>query len=289
MLEYKLPCKIRDIEKSIISTTEDNCYRANDLQNLAKIIYNSVLLYSFDEFELRPDDYQACHERALQVRLKYNSDDAIEVKIKYGFFGEVLLYSILNLIYNVPPLIARGHFYSPAENSETKGYDSYHLLEHSNEVELWFGEAKFHQSYSKALNSVSANIEKVISDAYLGKKNLIAIFDKLAANKSYKQTKLTKIIDKWVVNPQINLMNELIEEKIKLVYPILVVSQKHQSGYDDSIKKAIEYIASNYSELKFDNISIEYSIFFIFLPIDKVKEVKEDVISWIESKKPLMQ
>ena len=73
----------------------------------------------------------------------------------------------------------------------------------------------------------------------------------------------------------------------KLVYPILLVYSEDAKGYDENIKKVPQYIKDNLKSQNI-NISIEYSIFFILIPLKKVKEIKTNVIQWIESQKPLM-
>ena len=75
---------------------------------------------------------------------------------------------------------------------------------------------------------------------------------------------------------------------IKLVYPVLVTFDKINNDYNATIKAAITHINENYNHLKFENISLEYSIFFILLPIDNVKTSKETIIQWIDTKEPLM-
>jgi hypothetical protein len=53
------------------------------------------------------------------------------------------------------------------------------------------------------------------------------------------------------------------------------------------IKEAIDYIKGKEVSKTF-NITVDFSIFFIFLPIKEVKEVKQEVIKCIELKKPLI-
>jgi len=111
------------------------------LTRLAKRIFPKLftiqfLEYSFNEFEITGKDYDKLHFIALQNRLKYNSAADIDTKIKYGFLGEVVLFGVLYVIFKSQPLIARGYFYNPLENSETKGYDSYHLVETDGKTEL---------------------------------------------------------------------------------------------------------------------------------------------------------
>ena len=133
---YDLPNSLAGITKTIISTDSDRCFNSTSEADFSEIIYNSILEYSFNEFEITGKDYDKLHFIALQNRLKYNSAADIDTKIKYGFLGEVVLFGVLYVIFKSQPLIARGYFYNPLENSETKGYDSYHLVETDGKTEL---------------------------------------------------------------------------------------------------------------------------------------------------------
>ncbi len=289
VFQYELPNSAKGISKTVISTDNDSCYDSTNFNDFVSIIYNSILEYSFDEFEIDGKDLNDLQYRALRTRIRYNHDATQESKIKYGFYGEVLLYAVIYKLFNIPKLIARGHFYQVASKSETAGYDGYHLIEQDEKLQLWFGEVKFYQGYKGAINSALKNIENVVADDYLIDNNLIAIFDKFTANSNYDiNSKLRELVDKWEDNPRIDLKQELIDNDIKLVYPILIVYEKGEDGYDNDIKSAVEHINDKFSSLTFNNITISYSLFFIFLPIEQVKATKEEVIKWIESQQPLI-
>lgn len=283
--KYDLPNDKVGIQKTIISTQNDKCYSSIDKNNITEIIYNSIIEYSFNEFELIEKDYQNLHSIALKTRLKYNTKANSGTKIKYGFLGEVLLYSILYVIYKAKPLIARGYFYNPLENSETKGYDSYQLIENNGITELWFGEVKFHSNHEGGIKNIFKNIYKALSDEYL-ERNILALPNH-RNNFNYKGSQIEKILDKWEKNPAINILQELKTHKIKLIYPILLIYSKDDKSYDDNIKKVPQFIKDNFKTKKI-KISVDYSVFFILVPLEKVKEIKTDVIKWIESKKQLI-
>lgn len=285
IFEYDLPNDSKEIPKTIITTDSDKCYSANDMEAIKNIIYNSIVEYSFNEYEMIDKDYQKLLTVALKTKLRYNEAADDDTKIKYGFFGEVLLYSILHILLGVKPLIARGYFYNPLENSETKGYDSYHLLERGGNLELWFGETKFHKNYKSGIDDVLRKIENAISDDYLDK-NIIAIVANHKNNLNIENSQIENVIDEWESNPEINVCEQLKKHNIKLVYPILILYEGEEN-YDNSIKQIPQHISDNYTDVSF-NLSIEYSIFFILLPLNEVKQIKSDVISWIESKKVLM-
>lgn len=283
--QYDLPNPSIGITKTIVSVDNDQCFKSIDKNDFTEIIYNSILEYSFNEFDIENKDYDKLHYIALQNRLKFNPDLDLDQKIKYGFLGEVILFSVLYVLFKSQPLIARGYFYNPLENSETKGYDSYHLIENKNQTELWFGEVKFHKNYKTGIKSIFKNIDKAISDNYL-QTNVFAISNQIN-NLHCKGSNIEKVIKDWEENPYLTIIDEMKQHNMKLVYPVMLLYEEDDLGFDESIKNIPKYIQEEFTTSTF-NISVDYSIFFILVPMKDVKTIKEEVIKWIELKKPLM-
>lgn len=285
LYKYDLPHTTLAMEKTIFSTCNDKCYSAPDKNALAEVIYNSIIEYSFNEFEIGARDYNDLQAIAFQDRIRYDENATDAVQLKYGFFGEVILYAILKIIFGTNSIISKGYFYSPIENSESKGYDSYHLIESNSKIQLWFGETKFHISHISAINDVLGKISTSLSDTYL-QRNLLAI-RKNKDNLNIAGSRLEGILRAWDSNPKIVIMDELRNHNIELVYPVVIIYQQNRIGYDDSIKAIPEYIKSNYTVPTF-NLSIPYILHFVLIPIEDVKAVKTEVLSWIKLKKPLL-
>jgi Cap4 SAVED domain len=284
--QYDLPNTNIGVARTIFSTEDDKCYTSSDINNLAQIIYNLIVEYSFNEFELKDKDYNNLHAVALQTRLKYNPDVDEAAKLKYGFFGEVLLYSFLYLHFKAKPLIARGMFFSTTEKGETKGYDSYHLIEADGNTELWFGEAKFYIQYKGAVKLILDKLDVALSDSYL-QSNFLAFYNH-KNNFNIQGSKVETILKSWEEQPLItNMIEEIKKHNLKLVYPILLLYEQNAGGFDSSISMVIDHIKKKYTA-KTPPLSINYSIFFILMPLDKVKEIKKSVITWIESKKQVV-
>ena len=87
-------------------------------------------------------------------------------KLQYGFYGDVLLYSLLVNLFETDVLISKGYFYSPLEKGEPKGFDAYHLIQHGDKVELWLGEAKFRSEYKRPINEVLSGFSKTTTEGY---------------------------------------------------------------------------------------------------------------------------
>ncbi|MDN5060911.1 SAVED domain-containing protein [Aliarcobacter butzleri] len=284
--QYSLDCAIRKIDKTILTTIKDDCYKSIDDNSLIDIIYNSIIEYSFDEFDLANKKYDNLMSIALVSKLKYNEFASEKSKISYGFFGEVLLYSILMTKYKTNTLISRGYFYNPLEKSETKGYDSYHLIENSDNVELWFGEVKFRASFKDGVKSAIDGLQKAISDEYL-KTNILAMVNHKDNNK-LKDSKIKEIIDKWMADPLIvSIIDEVINYNMKLIYPILIVYDDKELNYDTKITNAIQHINTTFSPMTY-KMSVDFEIFFMFLPLHETTNLKKEVIKCITSKKPLL-
>lgn len=283
--QYDLPNIDISISKSVCSTDNDKCYRGVCNKSFSEIIYNSIVEYSFNNFDITDKDFNALHAIALKTKLKYNENANETSKISYGFHGETILYCILYVIFNSKPVISRGYFYNPLESSETKGYDSYHLIENDGTTELWFGEVKFRATHSSGIKSALDSLFKAISDDYLSA-NFMAIYNEKNSF-NIKNSKVEEILLEWEKNPYINIIEEIKKHDLKLVYPIVILYNENSKGFDTSIKDAVDYIEKIFAKKAF-NISIPYSVYFILLPVNNVKTIKTKVIEWIELKKPLM-
>jgi len=283
--QYSLPNKIKEIDKVKFTTLDENCFASSDKNNIAKIIYNSIIQYSFNDYEIENKDYQKLLAKSLKTKLKYNVNSDDTAKLKYGFYGEVLFDSFLRYHYSTEALIARGYFYNPLENAETKGYDSYHLVEDSGEIELWFGEVKFHISYSSAIKSALSNIEKALSDDYF-EQNIYA-FENQLSNLNLKKGKLQEILYSWSDNPEIKIIDEIKKHKMKFKYPILIAYDDKRKKYDTIIKETIDHINKKYNFDSFP-LTIDLDVFFILFPVEDVKSIKREVMQWIEMKEPLI-
>lgn len=280
--EFDLPD--RGITMSACSTKNDECYSVSSNLSLSEVIYNSIIDYSFNEFELSEQDYNELIAIALKTKLKYNEKASETSKISYGFHGETLLNCILCSKYDTNPVIARGYFYNPLESSETKGYDSYHLIERSGNTELWFGEVKFRNTYHTGIQEVLSNLERVISDDYL-ETNVLAIYNH-RNNLNISGSKVEVILNDWKSKPGVNMIDIIKKYNVKLVYPIFLLYDMSKRGYEKSIENAIGYIKEKYVPKKL-SLGITFTIYFIFMPVGKGNDIKHQVIKWIDSKHPL--
>lgn len=287
-IEFQLPHLKHGINKSCLTAEQDHCLSGSSPEDISRIIYNGIVEFAISEYEIDYDNLEKEQRKALISRIRYNSDADDTAKLKYGFYGEVLLDLILRAIMGTNVLAARGYFYSPIENGEPKGFDAFHLIDHHDTIDLWFGEAKFYQDCNPAITSVLEKLELSLSDTYLNR-NLLAIINQRDHISTHSRS-LEELIDSWEENPNINLAKEMSKHNIRLIYPVFIGYQKNKTdAYHKSIKKCIEHIANECKRLKLCiPASFDYRLFFIFLPLSEVKRIKERVIEWIDSREPLI-
>lgn len=268
-----------DIQKSIYTTIDnDYCYTVSNDNDLATIIFNAIIDYAFNEEDLNGDLNQLQVE-AISQRMRIEENDSDETQLKYGFFGEVLLNIILQILFNSKAIIAKGYFYDKLKPEENKGFDTWHFVSTEKGTSLWFGEVKFHQDYKKAIDDVFKNIEKAISDDYF-RKNLLAFTPKRKLLNTDNKT-IVELIEKVRLNAKVSIESLKNEFSLRLVYPIFILCNP-LSDYDKTISSIIDRIKQKHSGKNL-NIGLEYDLFFILLPVNNVKQIKQTVLQWIKS------
>ena len=236
-LEYTLPNAAKNLKKSDFSTREDFCFRNENFNDIAKIIYNGIIEYAKNEFEIDYNNLSLEQRRVISTKMRYDKEASDCEKLKYGFYGEVLIDLILRCCLKTKVLLARGYLYSPIENAEVKGFDAFHLMKNSTgENELWLGEAKFYINYKKPITDVLEKLSISFSNKYI-QKNLFAIINEREHITTFSSV-IDEMVKAWDVNPEINLPQLVKNKKIKLIYPILITYEiKKGSNYDQSIQK----------------------------------------------------
>lgn len=287
-LQYKLPVNTPDgqLPKATITTCCDDCLRQlTNHTDISRLIYNGVVEYAFNDYEIDLSTLQNLQLRALQNRLKYNPNAPFATQIGYGFHAEVLLHLILDFFYHAQKCIARGYIYSPLANGETKGYDSYMMVEDANgRIYLLFGEAKAYiQGYKQSVDKIFESIDKALSDDYLNQ-NFLEMEGKL--EKVNPHSRIPQIINVWQQNASINMAIEAQKYNMELVYPMFIMYDGKGRSYEESIWQVVDYINTTYPAIK-PNLSLPHSLFFIFLPVDDCREIKKQVIEWISQQQPV--
>ena len=205
----------------------------------------------------------------------------------WGMVFKAKLCFIFSLVifFHAEKALARGYLYSALENAETKGYDSYLMVEDNQTIFLFFGEAKFYlDGYKRSLDSIFNNIDKALSDSYFNR-NFIAMENHYEHIEP--KSRIREIIDQWRADPLINMAKEASRHNMHLVYPMLVIFDDKMTVYDDLIMGIISYIQTKYSAVQ-PTLTIPYTIFFLFFHVDNSRIIKTQVLQWINQKQQLM-
>lgn len=296
VIKYKLPTNFvngtgitEKLEMSNLSSADKGefCLESQD-SDISKIIYNGIIEFAENEFNIDYQNLDIEQAKVILTKLRYRKLDSPQTKLQYGFYGEVLLDLLLRVYFGTNVVLARGYFYSPLEKSEAKGFDAFHFFDNNGNLELWFGEAKFHRSFTSGITSVIQKMNSSITDEYMND-HMFAIINE-RNNMSYSHPILDSILDKWNNNPEIILADELISNNVELIYPIFIAFQKQRTySYEKTINTCITKINETLAQFPFfPNIQINTSVLVILLPVENSNKLKEDVIKWIETKEPLI-
>ncbi len=286
IFKYHLPRA--EICKSNYTTSEqtDRCFECSDSEKLSEVIYNGIIEYAENEFDIDYNNIQKSFKKIVNsMGFRYfKGKENLTKNKKLGFFGEVLLDTTLRIYFDSKVIIAKGKFVDIKDKREATGYDCYHFVYNKSDgiLELWFGEVKFYTKFDDALNSVFLTIQKDLSSEYFSE-DIIRIIRR--QKDSHIPPVLEQVISKWENNSDINIIELIKKHNIKLIYPIFIAYQPTMSLYDETILKKINSI--NSKSLKLDN-HLNWSIYFILLPVNEVAKVKEKVIEWIEEMQPLI-
>lgn len=101
-------------------------------------------------------------------------------------------------------------------------------------------------------------------------------------------SRIPAIIDAWRDNPMINMAVEAHKYNMHLVYPMLVIFDNKANSYEELILEVVTHIKNKYSTIT-PTLAIPNTIFFIFLPVNNSRDIKTQVLQWINQKQPLMQ
>lgn len=279
--QYTLPHG--EVGKSVWTTVDnDVCFSRTNDEDVAKIIYESIIDYTFNDDEIaETEDLSVLQREAIITRLRYEEEEN-PIRERYGFYGEVLFNMLLRAKLRTTPIIAKGFFYDILRPGENHGYDSFHIIKSGDATSLWFGEVKFHQSYQSAVDSVFDKIGEALSNDYL-QKNLLAILPKRRDLNIDDET-VNGIIHRLRQDPKTSIAALREEFNLRLMYPVFIVCNSLRD-YDTTIAQMMSYI--NGKTIERLELDIPVDIFFMFLPIGDAKTIKQTVIEWIESNQQL--
>lgn len=243
---------------------ESGLYRQKDL---VKIIRDTVI-----HFALTPQELTQINSDSL-ARLQKRAWNRISNRPseKKGDYGELLLFLILEVFYPARKIVTKVRLRSSLSD-EIKGYDCAHFSIDNGEICLWLGEAKFHQDFSSAIFKAVQSINDHMSDR--------AIKDELTILES-NNTEIEES-ERLLLEKYFNSGISLNEMKFKIPILITYDSKTIESHKDvcetfttelhNELNTKYELIDGKTFVIK-DNVELH----FILLPLQAVKEIKEEL------------
>lgn len=190
---------------------------------------------------------------------------------KKGDYGELLLYLILQICYDVPKFVTKVRLRSSL-GMQINGYDCAHFTIEDEEPVLWLGESKFHQSFSTALTKSLESLEEHCKILYTSDEMSI-LRSNIELNKNSGETyeKLVKVF------------KGLSIDKIRFKIPVLLTYDsnivKSNEDIDDKFRQEFTLeLEELYKKIEEKDIKSELKkIEFVFLlfPFHTVAEIKE--------------
>jgi len=103
-----------------------------------------------------------------------------------GEFGELILHAALIDFFGARPAVSK-IFYKDSDNDTVKGFDSVHIVESPNGVEIWLGEAKFYKDAASAITEALGSLRDHLDRDFL-RREFVAITNKLDRNWEHSRT-----------------------------------------------------------------------------------------------------
>ncbi len=144
----------KDDDASFTLDYEDGRYRQRELVGL---IRDAVPFFALTEDEI------ATIDRSDWNRNSFTRISDANKKSK-GDYGELLLFLILSIFYDIPKFVTKARLRSTTRE-QVKGFDCAHFSISEGSVTLWLGEAKFHQNISGAISSAFKSLQDHLNDS----------------------------------------------------------------------------------------------------------------------------
>ena len=127
------------------------------------------------EFALKESELKGI-DSSNMIQLVRNAAQSIYKSEKFqkrGEFGELFLHMATRQVFNSTPAVSK-IYYKTAYNETVKGFDSVHVVEIEDDLELWLGEVKFYKDLKQAVSAVIDELHDHTQIDYLrGEFNLI--------------------------------------------------------------------------------------------------------------------
>lgn len=197
-----------------------------------------------------------------------------------GDYGELLLYAILSIFYDVPKFVTKARLRSTTRE-QIKGFDCAHFSidPDDDQVTLWLGEAKFHKNISGAISSAFNSLTDHLNNPVTIKSELKLLGGEIEINRNI-EPKTYNLLKNYVSGGK-------SLDKIPITVPVLITYDSDCiNSYTVNDKPDIdsEHFKQNLQEELTGHFEKIYKkswpggknlkVVFIIVPLKSVKELK---------------
>lgn len=245
-------------------TYESGLYRQSEL---VKIIRDTVIHFALTPQELAQINAETFTK--LQTRAWKRISE--RPKEKKGDYGELLLFLILEVFYPARKVVTKVRLRSSLKD-EIKGYDCAHFSIDNGNICLWLGEAKFHQDFSTAIFKAIESINDHLSDQVI--KDELTILE--SNNTEIAEEERQILEDYFNSGISLDLMKFKIPVLITYDSSVVVNHKEICTAFTSELSKELE---NKYKIIdgKTINLKSNIEVHFILVPLQAVKEIKEQL------------
>lgn len=189
---------------------------------------------------------------------------------KRGEFGELLLHAIIRQEFETVPAISK-IYYKDSANNTVKGFDAVHVAVAKTGLELWLGEAKFYDNFSRAVSSVVKELAQHTKSDFL-RNEFALLINKIDSEWPYAD-RLKKLLSP---NTSLDQVFDALCVPILLTYdsPILASHDKVTSKFCADFSKEIE---THHATFKTQSLPKNARVHLILVPLHTKKQLVADL------------
>lgn len=230
-------------------------------EKLSEFIFDLIPQFVLTDEEQQLIDPVRPYSTLIKAVRRFQSPDNDQPR---GEIGELLAHYICSQEFGTKQFVAR-LYYKMRSNDQVTGFDMVHLryIPASDEIELWLGEAKIHQSLSGAISKTLRSLQDHIDHGFLREaKSLIG--PKISRSDPY--------FDKlqWIFHED-TVLDEVVD---RLIVPVFIAADTkcESSGdfplhYDENIRKELDHIVDRVGH----KFGVTLSLVFIYFPLNTKK------------------
>ena len=278
---------------SLINDFEDGKWRSSKYH---QFIWNNVAqtaLSAEERESLVNDNLSILIRSAENLRLTDQDKEECENIGRGSELAEILLYGIMKEYYGALPVVPK-IFYKQSTKDNAKGADSVHIVVKDEDYTIWFGEAKFYNSFDDArFDTIIKSVATTLQTDKLKKENSIIVgvkdMDKLIQNENIRKR----------IKNDLNNKNSIDELKPRLHIPILILHEcnitRNQKILNDDYKEQIinyhkerveAYFKKHIAKLKSTiNLYEKITFHLILFPVPCKKDIVDKFVRRVEFEK----